>query len=610
LSSVLLISNTLCSHTHTHTLHTHATHIHTHAAHTRICTHREYFRKGCTQAMSDDAQPRRSSGRSRRGSSSSPFVLSPANSPQTAASPVVKAYASVDTGTSATNANSASLGEHQHSRPSSSCSGSSSPGAEVGSAAASGGGGRSSSSSEEAPVVNGIVFRRNTRIEAQDKSDNWYPARVVEVDKDERMVLIHFERWNKRFDQWLEFSSPRIRAMSSHTDVSSVITRDADAQVGAHVAARWIDRLYYPARIVAKRGSEDDIVYDLLFDDEAQTIYRDVRADACFVGDRAMKALFKTRDCRPPLQPKGLNTSSSRDSPARTETPQPLRQRGSSERVSSASKRSRSDSALPTTAGLALIAILSVSAGSPSQDGSPTGSGGVGKRPSTSVYSKRPAPAATSSPPSDAPASDVRRGARVRLGTPETDHTHRPVASRTYFGRSPQDSIVSPRTTASILGSSAVGGGHSSPSAGPGTGSKPPPNPTRLFTSSADATSPLARVSSEPMFLLPKAVDAPPVLDHNQYHCPVSDCGKSFRKENLLESHLRHYHLDEFTQIQSPGTGADTPRQQHMRGRSGSSSRYTPHHHHHQSAPQQQQHIPQQQTPQHRQRERDYQQHP
>ncbi|RWS25423.1 uncharacterized protein B4U80_00560 [Leptotrombidium deliense] len=32
--------------------------------------------------------------------------------------------------------------------------------------------------------------------------------------------------------------------------------------------------------------------------------------------------------------------------------------------------------------------------------------------------------------------------------------------------------------------------------------------------------------------------------DHNHFKCAVEGCGKSFRKENLLESHVRHYHTE------------------------------------------------------------------
>jgi len=30
--------------------------------------------------------------------------------------------------------------------------------------------------------------------------------------------------------------------------------------------------------------------------------------------------------------------------------------------------------------------------------------------------------------------------------------------------------------------------------------------------------------------------------DHNEHKCKFTGCGKSFRKETLLHSHIKHYH--------------------------------------------------------------------
>ena len=31
-------------------------------------------------------------------------------------------------------------------------------------------------------------------------------------------------------------------------------------------------------------------------------------------------------------------------------------------------------------------------------------------------------------------------------------------------------------------------------------------------------------------------------LDHNEFKCKKTGCNKSFRKQSLLESHIKHYH--------------------------------------------------------------------
>lgn len=43
-----------------------------------------------------------------------------------------------------------------------------------------------------------------------------YPAKIVAVDEDEQEVLIHFDGWNARFDEWLDMRSDRLRA-HAHT---------------------------------------------------------------------------------------------------------------------------------------------------------------------------------------------------------------------------------------------------------------------------------------------------------------------------------------------------------------------------------------------------------
>ena len=41
-----------------------------------------------------------------------------------------------------------------------------------------------------------------------------YPAKVVDVDGEEKEVLIHFDGWNQRHDEWIGFDSPRLRAVT------------------------------------------------------------------------------------------------------------------------------------------------------------------------------------------------------------------------------------------------------------------------------------------------------------------------------------------------------------------------------------------------------------
>lgn len=60
----------------------------------------------------------------------------------------------------------------------------------------------------------GIDFRVGGRLEARDYLNMWYPSRVIQVDWEDKEVLIHFERWNSRFDEWVPMDSSRLRAIT------------------------------------------------------------------------------------------------------------------------------------------------------------------------------------------------------------------------------------------------------------------------------------------------------------------------------------------------------------------------------------------------------------
>ena len=54
------------------------------------------------------------------------------------------------------------------------------------------------------------------------------------------------------------------------------------------------------------------------------------------------------------------------------------------------------------------------------------------------------------------------------------------------------------------------------------------------------------------------------VWDHNEFKCKHAGCNKSFRKESLLQSHVKHYHTRETRSAKTPGR----PRGQQPHGES------------------------------------------
>lgn len=52
------------------------------------------------------------------------------------------------------------------------------------------------------------------RLEAMDKYGKWYVAKVVELEENDKEVLVHFERWSSRYDELISISSGRLRQLS------------------------------------------------------------------------------------------------------------------------------------------------------------------------------------------------------------------------------------------------------------------------------------------------------------------------------------------------------------------------------------------------------------
>ncbi|XP_047145074.1 uncharacterized protein LOC101240546 isoform X2 [Hydra vulgaris] len=83
-----------------------------------------------------------------------------------------------------------------------------------------------------------------TKLEAKDFSGEWYPARVVKIKSDEKMILVHFERWSSRFDIWLPFNSDQIRMLKCNK------TKEKKWRLGDRIVAKWGPAAkMYPATI-------------------------------------------------------------------------------------------------------------------------------------------------------------------------------------------------------------------------------------------------------------------------------------------------------------------------------------------------------------------------
>ncbi|XP_041758492.1 PHD finger protein 20-like protein 1 isoform X4 [Coregonus clupeaformis] len=154
--------------------------------------------------------------------------------------------------------------------------------------------------SKKVPYRPGITFEVGARIEAQDYLQKWYSSRIEDIDFDEGKMLVHFDRWSHRYDEWIAWDSTRLRPLerptlrkeglkeeegemterlsemsASRLDELPGCTESTEDQTelpqprqelrdGEEVLARWTDCRYYPAKIesVNKEGTYTVQFYD------------------------------------------------------------------------------------------------------------------------------------------------------------------------------------------------------------------------------------------------------------------------------------------------------------------------------------------------------------
>lgn len=73
-----------------------------------------------------------------------------------------------------------------------------------------------SSTSAAVPVK--MDFVPGALIEARDFADNWFPSKIVEVDAEGREVLVHFQNWSSRYDEWISMDSARLRPATNQSE--------------------------------------------------------------------------------------------------------------------------------------------------------------------------------------------------------------------------------------------------------------------------------------------------------------------------------------------------------------------------------------------------------
>ena len=63
-----------------------------------------------------------------------------------------------------------------------------------------------------------LEFVPGSMLEARDFNNKWFPAKVVEVDLEDREVLVHFQNWSSRYDEWIKMDSERLRHVDHQSE--------------------------------------------------------------------------------------------------------------------------------------------------------------------------------------------------------------------------------------------------------------------------------------------------------------------------------------------------------------------------------------------------------
>ncbi|KFQ17208.1 PREDICTED: PHD finger protein 20 [Merops nubicus] len=117
------------------------------------------------------------------------------------------------------------------------------------------------------PNRRGINFEVGAQLEARDRLKNWYPAHIEDIDYEEGKVLIHFKRWNHRYDEWFCWDSPYLRPLEKIQLRKEGLHEEEDCagfHINDQVLACWSDCRFYPAKVtsVNKDGTYTVKFYD------------------------------------------------------------------------------------------------------------------------------------------------------------------------------------------------------------------------------------------------------------------------------------------------------------------------------------------------------------
>ncbi|XP_064227933.1 PHD finger protein 20-like protein 1 [Aotus nancymaae] len=120
--------------------------------------------------------------------------------------------------------------------------------------------------SKKPPNHPGITFEIGAHLEALHYLAKMYPSRIEKIDYEEGKMLVYFQRWSHRYDEWIYWDSNRLRPLERPALRKEGLKDEEnffDFKAG-EVLTRWTDCHYYPAKIEAinKEGTFTVQFYD------------------------------------------------------------------------------------------------------------------------------------------------------------------------------------------------------------------------------------------------------------------------------------------------------------------------------------------------------------
>ncbi|KAK2529001.1 hypothetical protein Q9966_009334 [Columba livia] len=115
----------------------------------------------------------------------------------------------------------------------------------------------------ESPAVSTLILNFHVYLFTECR----YPAHIEEIDYEEGKVLIHFKRWNHRYDEWFCWDSPYLRPLEKIQLRKEGLHEEEDCagfHINDQVLACWSDCRFYPAKVtsVNKDGTYTVKFYD------------------------------------------------------------------------------------------------------------------------------------------------------------------------------------------------------------------------------------------------------------------------------------------------------------------------------------------------------------